>query len=145
MTKLVTSTALGLDVGTKRIGIAGTDELGIAVHGIATLTRRNMKLDTGDILAIASGRNATVIVIGLALHLDGRESSSAVAARRLGEALEAAGGPRVEYWDERLTTKEAERVLIEGNVSRLKRRKVVDQLAAVLILQGWLAAQEVVR
>ncbi len=129
---------LGLDVGEKRIGLAVSDPLGITAQGIEVLLRRDQASDQARLLAVAREYQVQEIVVGLPRHMDGRPGKAVPEimelARTLGEAL----GVPVTPWDERLTTAEAERVLIEADVSRRRRRQVVDQLAAVLILQGYL-------
>jgi putative holliday junction resolvase len=129
---------LGLDVGEKRIGLAVSDPLGITAQGIEVLLRRDQASDQARLLAVAREYQVQEIVVGLPRHMDGRPGKAVPEimelARTLGEAL----GVSVTPWDERLTTAEAERVLIQADVSRRRRRQVVDQLAAVLILQGYL-------
>jgi putative Holliday junction resolvase len=129
---------LGLDVGEKRIGLAVSDPLGITAQGIEVLLRRDQASDQARLLAVAREYQVQEIVVGLPRHMDGRPGKAVPEimelARTLGEAL----GVPVTPWDERLTTAEAERVLIEADVSRRRRRQVIDQLAAVLILQGYL-------
>ncbi len=133
--------ALGLDLGTKTIGLAVTDGLGLTAQGLPTLARTSFRRDVEALLALIAEREVDRIVLGLPLNMDGSEGPRAVATRRFGEHLATTAGLPVIYWDERLTTVAAERVLLEGNVSRKKRRAVIDQVAASLILQGWLEAQ----
>lgn len=129
---------LALDVGEKRIGLAVSDPLGITAQGLGVLHRQDRESDLARLLALAREYHVQEIVVGLPRHMDGRPGKAVPEilelARTLGEAL----GVTVSPWDERLTTSEAERVLVQADVSRRRRRQVVDKLAAVLILQGYL-------
>ncbi len=129
---------LGLDVGEKRIGVAVSDPLGITAQGLEVLIRKDWESDLARLLEVGRKYEVRQIVVGLPRHMDGRPGKMAEdileLARTLGEALAATVIP----WDERLTSAEAERVLIQADVSRRRRRQVVDQMAAVLILQGFL-------
>ncbi len=131
---------MGLDVGTKTIGLAVSDELSITGQALATLRRSTLRADLHALRGLIAEHGVDRIVVGLPLNMDGTEGSRAAACRQFGEALGDASGIAVEYWDERLSTVAAERVLLEGNVSRRKRRDVVDSVAAAIILQGWLDA-----
>ncbi len=131
---------MGLDVGTKTIGVAVSDELSITGQALATLRRSSLRADLHALRGLIAEHGVDQIVVGLPLNMDGTEGSRAAACRQLGKALGDASGIAVEYWDERLSTVAAERILLEGNVSRRKRRDVVDSLAAAIILQGWLDA-----
>jgi putative Holliday junction resolvase len=133
--------AVGLDLGTRTIGLAVSDELGLTAQGRQTLERQSLKKDLAALVALASDLNADRFVLGLPLNMDGTEGPRALATRKFGDALAQASGRAVIYQDERLTTVAAQRALLEGDVSRQKRRAVIDQVAATLILQGWLDAQ----
>ncbi|MCU0697619.1 MAG: Holliday junction resolvase RuvX [Myxococcaceae bacterium] len=133
--------AMGLDVGTKTVGVAVADELGFTAQPITVVRRSSLKKDLAELLAIANERGVDRFVIGLPLNMDGSEGPRAVATRTFGDALGAASGLPIIYQDERLTTVAAERALLEADVSRQKRRQVIDQVAASIILQGWLDAQ----
>lgn len=135
--------AMGLDVGTKTVGVALSDELSLTAQGLTTVRRTNLKADLAALKAIIQEHAVTRIVVGLPLNMDGTEGPRAEASRKLGEVLGEASGLPVEYWDERLSTVAAERVLLEADVSRQKRKQVIDQMAAGIILQGWLDAQRV--
>lgn len=132
--------AVGLDVGSKTIGIAVSDELGIAAHPRETLPRAGTDADVASLLAVISEVEATAVVVGIPYELSGREGLRARRVRVLLDALRAALPAAVELheWDERFSTAEAERVLIAGDVSRARRREVIDRQAAAVILQGWL-------
>ena len=129
---------LALDVGEKRIGLAFSDPLGITAQGLGILNRKGREADLAELLKVARQYQVKKIVVGLPRHMDGRLGKQAPEilelARSLGEAL----GVEVAPWEERLTSVEAERVLIAADVSRRRRRQVVDKLAAVLILQSYL-------
>lgn len=133
--------AMGLDVGTKTVGVAVTDELGFTAQGVTTVRRGSLKVDLAQLKAIAEERQVDRVVIGLPLNMDGSEGPRAETTRRFGAALEKVLPLPIIYWDERLTTVAAERALLEADLSRQKRREVIDQVAASLILQGWLEAQ----
>jgi putative holliday junction resolvase len=128
---------LGLDVGSRTIGVAVSDELGVAAHGVTTLERRGTVKDVGQVRALCDRYATDRIVIGMPYEIDGTEGKRASRVRVFLEALVAAG-LKVEPWDERFTTVDATAVLLEANVSRAKRKQVIDQMAAQLILQGWL-------
>jgi putative Holliday junction resolvase len=128
---------LGLDVGSRTIGVAVSDELGMAAHGVTTLERRGTVKDVGQVRGLCDRYQTRQIVIGMPYEIDGSEGKRASRVRVLMEALQAAGLD-VEPWDERFTTVEAEAVLLEANVSRARRKELIDQLAAQKILQGWL-------
>ncbi len=129
---------LGLDVGEKRIGVAVSDPLGITAQGLEVLIRKDRETDLARLLEVGRKYGVRQVVVGLPRHMDGRPGKMAQdileLAQTLGEALDATVIP----WDERLTSAEANRLLIQADVSRRRRRQVVDQLAAVLILQGYL-------
>jgi putative Holliday junction resolvase len=129
---------LALDVGEKRIGLAVSDPLGITAQGLGVVTRRSREADLAHLLTVARQYQVQEIVVGLPRHLDGRPGRLAPEILDLARALGEALGVPVTPWDERLTTAEAERLLIAADLSRRRRRRVVDQLAAVLILQSYL-------
>src|SRR3954468_11600955 len=112
--------AMGLDVGTKTIGVAVSDELGITAQGVTTVRRVGPKKDLVEVKRIADERQVTRVIVGLPLNMDGTEGPRAIASREFGTALAAETGLPVEYQDERLSTVEAQRVLLEGDVSRKK-------------------------
>jgi putative holliday junction resolvase len=129
---------LALDVGTKRIGLAVSDPLGFTAQGLRVMERRSWEQDLARLVEIARPYQVQEVVVGIPRHMDGRLGEQAEGNLALAQALGEALGARVVTWDERLTTVEAERVLIEADMSRRKRRRVVDQVAASLILQGYL-------
>ena len=135
---------IGLDVGDKTIGIAVSDPLGITAQGICTLERVGIRKDAGKVLDLVKEYECDTIVIGLPLSMSGKESEQTEKVRAFRTMLEnkmrstGMKGIRVEWQDERLTTIQAERVLIEADVSRAKRKQVIDKQAAVIILQTYL-------
>ena len=129
---------LGLDMGEKRIGLAVSDPLGITAQGVEVWIRRDRPTDLEHIIKVARDYQVKQIVVGLPRHMDGRPGGTAAGSLEFARALGEALGVEVIPWDERLTTAAAERVLIQADVSRRRRRQVVDQLAAVLILQRYL-------
>uniref|UniRef100_UPI00404B88E0 Holliday junction resolvase RuvX n=1 Tax=Desulfobacca sp. TaxID=2067990 RepID=UPI00404B88E0 len=129
---------MGLDLGAKRIGVALSDALGLTAQGLTVLHRRGLALDLAGIVALAQKHEVQEIVIGLPRHLDGRLGGLAQEVRWWQEELQARLAVPVYTWDERLTTMEAERLLLTADVSRRKRRQVIDKMAASLILQAFL-------
>lgn len=129
---------LALDVGEKRIGLAVSDPLGITAQGLEVLTRKDRAADLKRLLEVAREWRVQQVVVGLPRHMDGRLGHAAPAILELAQALAEALGVELIPWEERLTTVEAERVLLQADVSRRRRRQVIDQLAAVLILQNYL-------
>lgn len=127
---------LGLDIGEKRIGIAVSDALGWTAQGVETYVRKGGD-DAGYIAAKAKELGASLIVAGLPLNMNGSEGPAALSVRAFMDEVKALGF-EVCFQDERLTTVSAERMLIEADVSRKKRREVVDKLAAVYILGAYL-------
>ena len=132
--------SFGLDVGSKTVGVAVSDALGITAQPVTTVRRSNLRADLAQLRRLAEEHEVGHAVVGLPLNMDGSEGPQAASCRQLGRALAEASGIAVEHWDERLSTVAAERFLLEGDVSRRKRRNVVDSLAAAIILQGWLDA-----
>ena len=131
---------LGLDVGSRTIGVAVSDELGVAAHGVTTLQRRGTQKDVVQVQELVGRYQAERIVVGMPYELDGSEGRRAIRVRVFYDAL-AGAGLAVEEWDERYSTVEAEATLLEANVSRARRKEVIDQMAAQVILNGWLAAR----
>ncbi|MCB9662769.1 MAG: Holliday junction resolvase RuvX [Alphaproteobacteria bacterium] len=130
--------AMGLDVGTKTIGVAISDELRMLAHPTCTVARSGVRKDTEVLLRLVREREVDHVVVGLPLELDGREERPARLARQIGEALGEAAGLPVAYVDERFSSVQAERRLLAAGLSRQRRKQVIDQEAAVILLQGWL-------
>jgi len=134
-------TVLGLDFGERRIGVAGSDALGVTAQVVAVIERTSLAEDVARIGEMAERRGAGKIVLGLPLNMDGSMSPQGRRVRRFANRLRRELELEVELWDERLSTVEAERVLIEADESRAARRAVRDGVAAAVILQGYLDAQ----
>jgi len=132
--------ALGLDVGSKTIGVAISDELGIAAHPVDTLARKGTVADVAAVSALVTDREVEHVVVGWPLELDGKVGPRARRVEVLIDALRAALPEAVEIhrWDERFSTVAVERVLLEADLSRKRRKEVIDRQAAAYILQGWL-------
>jgi putative holliday junction resolvase len=136
---------MGLDVGTKAIGVALTDEANIAAHPLTVLSRSGNSADAEAIRALTAEHGVTDVIVGMPYELSGRIGFRARRVQDLIDVLRETLGETVAVHDqdERFTTSEAERVLIEADVSRAKRSEVIDQQAATLILQAWLDARRV--
>jgi len=133
---------LALDVGIKKIGIAISDALGITAQSLNTLIRKNKKTDFEHIKEIVSGKNVSKIVVGLPLNMNGTVGPKAKDAYDFAEKLKEEIGIPVQLWDERLSTLEANRILLQADMSRGKRKKLDDKIAAQLILQSYLASAD---
>jgi putative Holliday junction resolvase len=129
---------LGLDLGSKRIGIAVSDPLGVTAQGLPTLKRTNRRADLERLRELADAYQVERIVLGHPLHLRGYASARAEEAERFAEWLRRDLKLEVELFDERLTSAEAERLMREAGASRRERRDAADRLAAQLILQAYL-------
>ena len=135
---------MGLDVGDKTVGIAVSDELGYTAQGIMTLERVGIRKDTGKIIDMVKEYGCDTVVIGLPKNLNGSDSIQTEKVREFRTMLEnkmrstGMKDIKIVWQDERLTTVMAERVLIAADVSRFKRKKVIDKQAAVIILQSYL-------
>jgi putative Holliday junction resolvase len=129
---------LALDVGRKRIGMAISDALGITAQGLPTLERVRIREDLARLRELAQEREVCLFLLGYPLHMSGRESRQAEYVKEFGDRLAAYSGIPVDYWDERLTSVEAGRVLRSSGIGIEKRARAVDQLSAVLILESYL-------
>lgn len=131
---------IALDVGDVRIGVAVSDVLGIAANPRETYVRKGKTLeeDIAYFCNYAKNEDADCFVLGLPINMDGSQGDRALLTRAFGDALEQASGLPVKYIDERLTTVSAERLLIEADVRREKRKTVIDKVAAAIILQSYL-------
>ena len=132
---------LGLDVGSKRIGLAISDPLGITAQGLETLQRQNKRLDFAQLEQVIREHRVTEIVIGLPLRMTGGEGIQAEKMQAFAEDVRRRFRLPVHLWDERLTSAQANRLLRETDMSIKRRGEVVDQMAAVLILQSWMDAR----
>jgi putative Holliday junction resolvase len=127
---------IGFDYGSKRMGVAVSDPLGISAQPMPAIKREGDRKDIETIAEMARRYEAAGFVIGLPLHEDGNEGKMAEMVRRFAGKLTEATGLPVELWDERFTTAQAERTLIDAGVRREKRKEVRDSMSAVFILQG---------
>lgn len=137
---------LALDVGDKTIGVAVSDALNITAQGVTTIERVGIRKDSGKVMDYIREFGCDTVVIGLPKKLDGTDSPQTEKVYEFKTMLEnkmrssGMSDVKIEFYDERLTTVMAEKVLIEADVSRGKRKKVIDKQAAVIILQGYLAS-----
>lgn len=136
-----TGRVLGLDVGSRRIGIAVSDPLGITAQGLETLQRKNKRHDFEHLSQIIGKYDVKEIVVGLPLRMSGAEGTQAGKMHEFAEELRKRFSLPVHLWDERLTSAEANRLLRETELSIEKRSRAVDRMAAVLILQGWMESR----
>jgi putative Holliday junction resolvase len=134
----VTTPALGVDVGTVRVGLAGSDETGTIATPLRTVPRQPAARLWREVAEVVGERLPERIVVGLPRRLDGSEGDSALDARTLAAQLRDHTGLPVEMWDERFTTVAAERTLIASGQRRARRRERIDAVAATLLLQSWL-------
>ena len=139
---------MALDVGDKTIGVAVSDSLLITAQGVTTIERVGIKKDTTKVLDLIKEYDCGTLVIGLPKKLDGTDSIQTEKVYEFKEKMEnklrssGMGDILIEYQDERLTTVMAEKVLIEADLSRKRRKEVIDKQAAVLILQGYMDAHQ---
>lgn len=129
---------IGLDVGDVRIGIAVSDMLGMIANARESYTRKGLEKDLRYFTDLAKAENADAFVLGLPKNMDGTEGERVEVTREFGDKLHEFSGLPVVYMDERLSTVAAERMLIQADVRREKRKKVIDKVAACIILQNYL-------
>lgn len=132
---------LGLDVGARRIGVAISDLLGITAQGLETIQRKNKRTDLAALEKVIQEHGVSEIVVGLPLRMSGAEGIQAEKMQLFAEDLRKRFKLPVHLWDERLTSAQANRLLRETEMSIKRRGEVVDQMAAVLILQSWMEAK----
>ncbi len=133
------SRILGLDVGDKTIGVALSDPLGWTAQGLKTIQRTNIKKDLRELEEIINEYDVNKIIVGLPKNMNGTIGFQGEKVEKfIGRLSKRFNGMEIVQWDERLTTVAAERTLIEADISRAKRKKVIDKIAAVYILQGYL-------
>src|SRR5581483_5429796 len=132
------SRIMALDPGSKRIGVALSDEMGWIAQPLETFERRSMDADVAHIADLIRKHDVGRVVMGMPIRLDGTLGPAAVQAQEFLSRLERSLAVPVVAWDERLTTKAAEDMLIQANVSRKKRRGTVDRVAAAILLQSYL-------
>jgi putative pre-16S rRNA nuclease len=129
---------LGLDLGSKTIGVAISDDLLLTAQVLTVIRRTVLKKDLEAVFALVEKYGVEEMVVGLPINMDGSKGESAQRTENFIEILRRSSSLKVIPWDERLSTVAAERILLEGDLSRKKRRKVIDRLAAAYILQGYL-------
>ena len=129
---------LALDLGKKRIGLALSDPLGITAQGLPTLQRTRIREDLDALAELAEKWDVRLLLMGHPLHMSGREGRQAEYTREFGDRLAVRTGLPIRYWDERLTTVEAQRVLKSSGISVAKRASAVDQLSAQILLASYL-------
>jgi putative Holliday junction resolvase len=127
---------IGLDLGTKTIGVAASDPDRRVAAGVETIARKNFSADAARLLALAAERKAVGFVLGLPINMDGSEGPRAQSTRAFARNLARLTELPITLWDERLSSAAVERELIAADVSRARRAKVIDQHAAIFILQG---------
>ncbi|MBF1662227.1 Holliday junction resolvase RuvX [Selenomonas noxia] len=134
---------MSLDIGDATIGVAVSDLLGLTAQGVETIRRRDLSDDLNRLGVLIQEYEADALVAGLPKHMNGQEGERCALVRAfMADAAERFPMMEIYYWDERLSTVAASRTLLEGDVSRKKRRKVIDKMAAVYILQGFLDRQQ---
>ena len=129
---------LGLDVGTKTVGVAVSDPLGYTAQGVETIRRKGLEADLEEIRRLVEQYEVEEIMIGLPLNMNGTAGPSVEMAKEFGAAIAGQMEIKITYRDERYSTMAAERILLEGDVSRKKRKQVIDKMAAAFVLQGYL-------
>jgi putative holliday junction resolvase len=129
---------LSLDVGSKTIGVAVSDPMGWTAQGLKTIRRRGQKNDLIELKSLVRQYEVEEVLMGLPLNMNGSEGPQAEKMRAFAKIVEEGIKLPVKLWDERLSTVGAERSLLEADMSRSKRREVIDKMAAVYILQGYL-------
>ncbi|MBE6051657.1 MAG: Holliday junction resolvase RuvX [Clostridium sp.] len=129
---------LGLDVGQKTIGVAISDPLGFTAQGITTIRREKKSKDIEELKKICDEYKVETIVIGMPKNMNGTIGFAGEKIQEFSELIKEEIGIKIEFWDERLTTVAAHRAMLEADLSRGKRKKIVDKIAATYILQGYL-------
>jgi putative Holliday junction resolvase len=127
---------LGLDLGEKTIGVAASDSLLSTSNAVVTIKRKKFGLDAAQLLEIASQREACGLILGLPRNMDGSEGPRCQSTRAFARNLSALTDLPIGFWDERLSTVAAERALIEADLTRKRRKEIIDSVAASYILQG---------
>lgn len=129
---------LGLDVGDRTIGVALSDPLGFTAQGITTIYRKDEETDIKELIKICSDYNVETIVCGLPKNMNGTVGEQGEKVLKFCDILKEKIDLPIKMWDERLTTVAAHKAMLEANLSREKRKKIVDKIAATYILQGYL-------
>lgn len=129
---------LGLDIGTRTVGVAISDPLGWTAQGVTTIRRKNYTYDMSEIKKICDEYNVETIVAGMPKNMNGTIGPSGEMVMEFCKKLKEVVAIKIEFWDERLTTVAAHKAMLEADLSRAKRNKIVDKMAATYILQGYL-------
>ena len=129
---------LGLDIGSKTIGVAVSDLMGLTAQGVTTIKRDCYTKDVEAVMKICKEYGVETIVAGMPKNMNGTIGPSGEMVKNLCEQIEKSFDGKIEFWDERLTTVAAHRAMLEADLSRAKRKKIVDKIAATYILQGYL-------
>lgn len=135
---MLTGRIMGLDIGDRTIGVAVSDLMGMTAQGVKTIKRTSKKNDIEEIKQIIKEKQVNLIVSGLPKNMNGTVGPQGEKVKKFCELIKEEIDIEIEFWDERLTTVAAEKTLITADVSRKKRKNVIDMMAAVLILQGYL-------
>ncbi|MDE0158712.1 MAG: Holliday junction resolvase RuvX [Candidatus Dadabacteria bacterium] len=132
---------ISLDIGTKTIGVAVSDELGITANGVCTISRENEKKDLVRLRDIIEPYSPCEILVGIPYNQDGSLGNRAKNIRKFSERIRDSLGLSVKYWDESFSTRTAEQTLIEAGTGRKKRKTVIDKMAATIILEEYLLSR----
>lgn len=130
--------ALGLDVGSKRVGVAGCDGLGMMATGLTTIIRSSFERDIAQLKSLVEEREVQVLVVGLPYTMDGSVGFQAKQVQKYAQRVAYALNLPLEYVDERLTSFQAEQLMLSENISPSQNKALIDRKAAALILQQWL-------
>lgn len=137
-TLVPTGRILAMDLGKKRIGLAVSDPLEVTAQGLETLQRTRIRDDLDALIALITEYEVRLILMGEPVHMSGRESRQSAYTHEFAERLSKQSGVPVQYWDERWTSMQAERVLKESGISIEKRARAVDRMSAVILLESYL-------
>lgn len=137
----ISGRTISLDIGTKTIGVAVSDELGITANGVCTISRENEKKDLAQLRDIIERYSPCEILVGIPYNQDGSLGNRAKAIKKFSERIRDSLGLSVKYWDESFSTKTAEQTLIEAGMGRKKRKTVIDKMAATVILEEYLLSK----
>ena len=129
---------LGLDLGDRTIGVAVSDPLGFTAQGITTIRRKSLQYDIEELKKICKEYNIENVLLGYPKNMNGTEGPRCEIVREFAEVIKEQLDLPIQFWDERLSTVAAHRAMLEADLSRAKRKKIVDKIAAVYILQGYL-------
>lgn len=132
---------LALDVGDKRIGVAISDELGISAHSLMTINRSDIRKETREIIELITDYNVEEMIVGMPVMMDGSMGIQGEKVSRFVDELKKEINIPIKFVDERLSTKFVERTLIDADISRGKRKKIIDKLSAVVILQDYMSSR----